>query len=254
MIKGKYAIEQIDTEKDKIRHPIAAEKHVIPKLCTSMIFCGKSGSGKSTLLANLLSRDVFYGNSRSFDAVFLISPTGTTDDIQKSLHLSPTHVITDLEKEAIPFLERLYTLQSQEIEKMGAAKAKKICLIFDDVVGNTRFMNSTIFVKCFVANRHANLTVMLCSQHWTRVPRVCRLQANTLYFFALSNSEIELLCEEFAPPGMKKTTFRVLVDVALKIPYSFLTIDMKQPWNRRFRRGLEEYFDLEFFKRSDEQY
>jgi len=248
MMKSKYAIEQIETEKDKIKHPEAAERKIIPKLCTSMIFCGKSGSGKSTLLANLLTKDVFYGHRKSFDAVFLVSPTGLSDDIQKSLKLPSNHVITDLEEEAIPFLEKLYTLQSQSIEKEGAAKTKKICLIFDDVVGNVRFMNSSIFVKCFVANRHANLTVMLCSQHWTRVPRVCRLQANCLFFFALSNSEIELLCEEFAPPGMHKKIFRVLVDAALKAPYSFLTIDMKQPWNKRFRRGLEEYFDLDYFR------
>ena len=111
-------------------------------------------------------------------------------------------------------------------------------------------MNSVIFTKCFIANRHANLTVMLCSQHFKRVPRVCRLQANCLFFFALSNSEVELLAEEFSPPNMHKNDFKILVDVALKKPYDFLTIQMKKPWSERFSRGLLETFDLKYFKRK----
>lgn len=245
---SKYAIKKIKTEKDEIRHPAAAEEGIIPKLSTSMLFVGKSGSGKSTLLANLLMNKEFYNKEKSFHHIFLISPTGESDDIQKSLKLPETNIVTDLVNDAIPFLEKIYTHQSETIKKHGAAHAPQICIIFDDVVANTKFMNSPIFTKCFVANRHANLTVMLCSQHFTRVPRICRLQANTLFFFALNNSETELLAEEFAPPKMKKQQFETMVSLALEKPYDFLTINMKKPWDSRFSKGLEDVLDLEYFK------
>jgi len=247
--KQKYEIKKIETQKDKIKHPLAAEEGVIPKLCTSMLFIGKSGSGKSTLLANLLTGEHFYNKNQSFQHIFLISPTGESDDIQKSLELPSHSIVTDLEV-AVPFLEKIYNHQSESVKKYGAAKTPQICIILDDVVANIKFMNSTIFTKCFIANRHANLTVMLCSQHFKRVPRVCRLQANCLFFFALSNSEVELLADEFAPPNMHKNDFKILVDVALKKPYDFLTIQMKKPWAERFSRGLLETFDLEYFKRK----
>lgn len=246
--KQKYAIQKINTEKDQIKHPESAEEEIIPKLCTSMLFVGKSGSGKSTLLANLLMNKHFYNKNESFKHIFLISPTGKSDDIQKSLKLPDSHIVTDLEV-AIPFLEKIYEHQSDSVEINGAKNTPQICIIFDDVVSNVKFMNSAVFIRTFVANRHSNITVMLCTQHFKRVPRVCRLQANTLYFFALSNSEIELLVEEFAPPGMHKQDFKFMVDVALRKPYDFFTVNMKKPWATRFSRGLLETFDLEFFKR-----
>lgn len=246
--KKKYEIKRIETEKDDIEHPLSAEEGIIPKLCTSMLFVGKSGSGKSTLLANMLMNKHFYNKHKSFKHIFLISPTGLSDDIQKSLKLPESHVVTDLEV-AIPFLEKIYEHQSESVEKNGAKNTPQICVIFDDVVSNVKFMNSAIFIRTFVANRHSNITVMLCTQHFKRVPRIARLQSNTLYFFALSNSEIDLLVEEFAPPGMHKQDFKFMVDVALRKPYDFLCINMKKPWASRFSRGLLETFDLDYFKR-----
>ena len=75
-------------------------------------------------------------------------------------------------------------------------------------------MNSPQFIGAFIKARHFNFSVFLCSQHFKRIPRICRLQASYLCFFALSNSECEVrffcfdcrahdflqvLCEEFAP-------------------------------------------------------
>jgi hypothetical protein len=43
-------------------------------------------------------------------------------------------------------------------------------------------------------------TVFFLTQHFKRLPKICRLQAAFLIFFAVSNTEAQVLAEEFAPP------------------------------------------------------
>lgn len=244
------SIRQIQTEKDQIRHPKLAELGIIPKLNSSILLVGKSGSGKSTLLANLVSDPRFYGGKKSFDLMFLISPTGLADDVQKSLKIPESQVFTDLMNEGIPALNAIQKHQEEEIKKNGAAKAKKILVIFDDCIGNQKFMNDPSFVKSFIACRHYNCTTILCSQHFTRVPRCCRLQANYLAFFAISNSEAELLAEEFAPPRMHKKQFMELIDETMSEPFTFLGINLKEPWEKRFRKNLNEIINLDYYRQK----
>ena len=89
-----YKIEPVKTSKDAIQHPKLSEEGVIPKLCCSTVLVGKSGSGKSVLLQNLMTRKEFFAGH--FDKVFLISPTGEADDVQKALNVSPNCVFTDM--------------------------------------------------------------------------------------------------------------------------------------------------------------
>ena len=73
-------IKPVKTKKDKVKQPKLAELGIIPKLGSSIIFCGSSGSGKSTLLANLLLDDRFYGKNKSFKHIFYsaLQPTWMT--------------------------------------------------------------------------------------------------------------------------------------------------------------------------------
>ena len=240
-----YKIQPVKTSKDSIKHPALSEEGVIPKLCCSTILVGKSGSGKSVLLHNLMTRKEFFHGH--FDKVFLISPTGEADDVQKALNVSPNCVFTDM-GEAIKALDKIEKFQEKEIKEKGSGGAQKFCIIFDDVVGHVKLMNSPEFIGSFIKARHFNFSVFLCSQHFKRIPRICRLQASYLCFFALSNSECEVLCEEFAPPAMKKDNFLRMIDDTLKEPYSFLTVNMKAPWETRFRKGLAQVINLDSYR------
>jgi hypothetical protein len=153
-------------------------------------------------------------------------------------------------EESILCLRKIEAHQEKEIKEKGSGKAQKFCIIFDDVVGHVKLMNSPEFIGAFIKARHFNFSVFLCSQHFKRIPRVCRLQSSYLCFFALSNSECEVLCEEFAPPQMKKESFFRMIDDTLKEPYSFLTINMKAPWETRFRKGLAQVINLDSYRGS----
>ena len=242
-----YIIKAPPTSKDSIKHPKLSDEGVIPKLNTSTILVGKSGSGKSVLLHNLLTRPEFFGKYKYFDKIFIISPTAECDDIQKALELPPSCIFTDME-EAAQALEKIEKFQAEEIKKKGSHGAQKFCIIFDDVIGHTKLMNNPVFTSSFIKCRRYNFTVFLCSQHFKRIPKVCCLQASYLCFFAVSNTEAECLSEEFAPPQMKKDQFMRLINDALTVQYSFLTINMRCPWETRFRRGLANVINLDQYR------
>jgi hypothetical protein len=246
------SIKEIPTSKDKIEQPelAADDRMFIPRLGFSVIISGKSGSGKSTLLANLFTDPRFYGPSEEkpkgwFDKIFLFSPTANGDDVQKSLNIDKKHVFTDLD-EGPELLEIILNSQQKKIEKAdGAHKVEQFAIIFDDIIGDTQFMNERAFTRCFYQVRHVNCTTFICTQHFNRVPRVCRLQANFIFFFQGSQSEVETIVEEFAPPQYSKNEFRQLVTEATgKNKFDFLTINMKVGWDLRFRRNLDEFIQL----------
>lgn len=245
------SIKHIETSKDEIEQPEPAkhENMYIPPIGSSVIICGKSGCGKSTLLANLMTDPRFYGPSKDrpggwFDKVFLFSPTANGDDIQRSLKIPKRYVFTDLD-EAPELLDVIIKSQQKKLDDSSSVtKVIQVCVIFDDVIGHTKFMNSPEFTKCFYQVRHVNCTTFLCAQHFKRVPRVCRLQANFIFFFQGSQTEVETIGEEFAPPNVHKKDFMRLVDKCTEEKFSFLTINMKKPWQIRFRCNLDKIVDV----------
>lgn len=252
--RGDLSIAAIETSKDAIEQPDLAkhEDMYIPPLGSSVIISGKSGSGKSTLLANLLLDGRFYGPSEAkpkgwFEKIFLFSPTANGDDIQKSLNIPKKYVFTDLE-EAAELLDVILDSQQEKLDgAKGADKVAQFAIIFDDVIGDTRFMNEKAFTRCFYQVRHVNCTTFICTQHFRRVPKVCRLQANFVFFFQGSAAEVEVVTEEYAPPMMGKKIFRQLVNDASGQKHTFLTINNKVGWDKRFRKNLDEFIELSQF-------
>jgi len=244
-------IRKVETSKDKIEQPplAAHERMIIPKLGSCVILCGKSGSGKSTLLQNLLTDARFFGPCPTkpkgwFDKIFLFAPTGASDDILRSLGVKPDHVFDDPKE----FCAALHVIQESQKKKLkGGQKAHTIeqfAVIFEDVIGETEFMNTREFKKMFYMVRHLACTTFLCTQHWTRVPRICRFQGKFICFFAGSAIEVEKIAEEFAPPKYTKKEFMEVISQATAADYDFLTINMHMPWRYRFRHNLGEFIHL----------
>ena len=237
-------IKPIETKKDDIKQPRLAEAKEmwIAPLGSSVIICGKSGSGKSTLLVNLLTQERFYKGF--FKKTFIFSPTANGDDIQKQLGIPKHRVFTDID-EAPELLEMILESQKKKLEDSTADKVDQYCIIFDDIIGETKFLNDRSFTKCFYQVRHVNCTTFICTQHFYKVPKVCRLQANFIHFFQGSQKEVDTIVEDYAPPLYSSREFAEIVHDATKLPYSFLTVNMKKGWDVRFRKNLDEIIHLE---------
>ncbi len=253
-------IHNIETSKDKIEQPALAkdERMIIPPLNSCIVISGKSGSGKSTLLTNLMTDERFYGKCDErpngwFDKVFIFSPTAGADDVQISLGIPKNHVYTDF-NEAPELLEVIQKAQMSKLEGGGKAHTvEKVCVIFDDIIGETSFMGTTEFKKMFYLVRHINGTAIVCTQHFTKIPKICRIQAGFVFFFAGGANEVEVIVDEFAPPQYTKKEFRSIINEATKGSFNFLTICMKVPWKYRFRRNLSEFIHLTRLEGEDEE-
>lgn len=240
-------IVEFKSNKSKIRQRQLMELNIIPRHPSSIIMNGKSGSGKSTLLLNLVCMPQFYGptkttgtkeeknKSRYHDLIFIFSPTATQDDLPEYLNLDEKYIITENFESR---LEHIITTQRSIIEKKKIEHSPKILIIFDDIQSQDSFMRSGSFLKCFIQNRHYNISTILCSQSFTRTPRACRLQASSIFFFSGSASEMELLVEEFCPAGMNKKQFMEMVKYTTKDKHSFMHINMKVPAEERYRKNL----------------
>lgn len=246
------SIGPIETSKDRIEQPALAkhENMYIPPLGSSVVISGKSGSGKSTLLANLVLDGRFYGPSEAkpngwFDKIFLFSPTANGDDVQKSLKIPKEHVFTDLD-DAAELLDLILDSQQKELDASdGADEVAQYLIIFDDVIGHTKFMNEKAFTRCFYQVRHVNCTSIICTQHFMRVPKVCRLQANFVFFFAGSLAEVNMITDEYAPPMVSRNDFMNLVnDATNSKKFGFLTINNKVATEIRFRQNLSDIIPL----------
>ena len=73
---------------------------------------------------------------------------------------------------------------------------------------------------------------------------MCRLQANFVFFFQGSAAEVEVITEEYAPPMYTKKEFTQLVADSTREKFSFLTINNKVSWDKRFRRNLDDFIIL----------
>lgn len=228
---SRLEVKEVETSKSKIRQPPDAEHENIPALGSGSIVCGRTGSGKSVLLSNLLQR--YKGYVKRY---VLISPTAKIDDIAKSFNVKAEDRIEDL-KEAVDFLQALMDEQAGKLEKRDNDKVDQIIVILDDVVGDSHFLNSPQFTRIFVGGRHFNLTTFLATQSWTAIPRKVRLQAVNIFMFAASNSEVGILYEEFAPPGVERKRFTKMFLWATKEAYSFLYINLrsKHPWRKTLK-------------------
>lgn len=236
--KKLLAIEPLETSKSKIKQNALMKQNAIPRHPSSVIFNGSSGSGKSTLLCNLLTKPQFYKNYFKKKYIYLISPTAGTDDMFDHIKIDEKNICVDIKKEAQPLLRKIMESQKKIIDAKGTDKAPKVLIIFEDIQSNARFMKCSEFLKCFLMNRHYGLSVWLCGQSFTLTPRACRLQANNIFVFQPTNNEREIIIENYSPPGMSKRDFEAVIDHCTNEDYSFMHINKRVGFDKRYRKGL----------------
>ena len=230
-------IKPINTKKSKIYKNAYMNANIIPAHPCRVLFNGRSKSGKSVLVANLLQKEQFYKGYFTYIFLFAGQADDTFEDIKE---IVPSQIFEDPDEWG-ENLRKIFEAQKKFISENGIDKSPRILLIFEDIINYTKFMRTDpSFTKLFIAGRHANISTWITSQSFTRLPRVCRLNCDSIFYFQGSQSERELIVEEFSHPKLNKKQMRNLVSLATDDPYSFLYINNQVPWKERLRKNLDE--------------
>ena len=224
------------------------EANIIPRHASSVICAGPSGSGKTTMIVNMFTRSMFYLGY--FDRVFLFSPSGECDPSFKILIDKKVVKKKDvISKDYINRLDEIMGKQKDAVAQKGSEfKGKRIAVIFEDLSSLGKLQRSESFIESFCANRHLSMSVWACVHKISSLSRVCRLQASCLFFWPAQNSEIEVLYDEHGPPGLSRDEFKRLVRYATareKNKRNFLGIMVREPFETRYRKNLDEIIEVD---------
>lgn len=227
-----FEIKEVKYDKPDIKQCPASKAGVLPTHPFRMYVIGASGSGKTNLILNLLSRPEMYKDYFK-DQIIVISPTAK--------QLDPSYAVLDLPDSnffpcSVDVLERIF-----ELAKLAKANGtmKPTLLILDDILSYKKFCNSKELLKLMVMGRHYGLSTMVLSQAYHRIQKSVRLNFSSIIYFKGSNRELEVLADDFTPPGMSKRQFMRLVSEVTDQEYSFLFIDLNRSIKcGRYRRNL----------------
>jgi hypothetical protein len=240
--KRMLKIRPLPTRASKIESPPLMDE-VDLKHPFSLAVYGMTGSGKTVAVLNVLTNPEMYGDY--FDEVYLFSATGKSDDSFDALALPKRNVFTD---QMIPELHKIIERQKKAVERKGIDKAKKVCIIFEDLTANRKLMNSPDFIKAFVQNRHLSCSTIACCHKFNALVRTARMNANHHWVFPCSESEVSRIVDEHQPPELKKSQFVDLVRYAFEPSEDqsrpFLWINLKVPTQTRFRKSMEEVLEI----------
>ena len=195
-------------------------------ICGGIINSIKSNVFKGSGSINVVEAD-------ESDGTFMILPTNIS-------------IITNIDSEHLDYygsLQNIINIYKLFIEK---ALLKDLVIICDDCVGNKNFIKSDVLTKLAIHGRHNLCSSIICTQSYTKVPRVIRLQAQGLALFPSSQNECRLLCEDYCPPHKSKKDFNKIIDYATDEPFSFLYIqnhcaDVKD----RYRKKLGNIINID---------
>lgn len=245
-----FKIGSLPTEKTKVEQRQIMKDGIIPSHPSSVIANGKSGSGKTTLLISLLIDPRFYGkggehDSHYFDRIYLFSPTaGSCDDLVQQLYrytpLLEEDTFTEFDETK---LNEILEEQKETIDRKGIADSPKTLILLEDIQSDQDFLRSKTILKLFLMNRHFNISTWLCSQSYTKTPRACRLQANNIFYFRGSASETEKIIDEYAPDGLTKREFKLILDkFVFNEPHDFLHYNMRR--SKKYSKNLDTYLAI----------
>lgn len=231
-MSNEYKIVVPSTNKNKIKKNIHMERGVIPAHPASMLFNGKVGSGKTILLHNILTR--YHENY--FSEIYLFS--SSPDDIFDSFGIKDKNRFED-SKQWNNEIKKIFASQKADVLKVGTHKAKRILLIFEDIINEKSFMKGNEFAACFIRNRQVSISTWITSQSYTAVERKCRINMTCIYFFEGSKDETDRIVERYCPSHFTNNEFRQLIHHANGDDYAFLTIMNKKKQNEKFRKNLD---------------
>jgi len=195
------------------------------KLPFRMLITGASGSGKTQTLLSII-----YNMPNTFENIFI-----TTKNKDEPLYnyIDDKYgkkgvKITDIDKDGLPDLDKL-------------DKTQQNLIIFDDLVGEK---NQKPMEQYFLRARKKNASMIYITQSYYAVPKMIRNNLSYLIVKQIASMKNLTMIGREYDLGIDKKELIEMYKYATKEKSDFLLIDLEGEPNERFRKNLNEVFDI----------
>jgi ABC-type dipeptide/oligopeptide/nickel transport system ATPase component len=191
-----------------------------------MLITGASGSGKTQTLMSLI-----YNMPNTFENIFI-----TTKNKDEPLYNYVDEKygkqgvkITEIDKDGLPDLDKL-------------DKTQQNLIVFDDLVGEK---NQKPMEQYFLRARKKNASMIYITQSYYAVPKMIRNNLSYLIIKQIASMKnLTMICREY-DLGVDKKALIQIYNEATKEKKDFLLIDLEGDKEERFRKNLDEIFEIE---------
>ncbi len=196
---------------------------ILAKHCFIQLLVAPPKSGKSNLVGNILCNSHFYGLDY-WDEIIYFSPTCDIDKTAKSFLDKMDNVTKISDHDDLKNMNNMITTIIDEQKETEEDKRERKLLVFDDCIGY--FDKSSVLGHLATRYRHYNISVIICSQQYKKIPLILRNCATSIIYFNLGNKkEFEKIFDEFGRSFGEN--FLNVTMPALKEPYSFIFINVE---------------------------
>jgi len=210
------------------------------------LICGAGQTGKTTLLLALLTKPEFYRDY--FDLFILVSPNIKHAQWEKALKTlgDRANCYEDFSPSTEASIKERLQENNQVKTKDGELCAKKILIVFDDMIDDKRLVNSAFLTTLFTRGRHYCTSVVFSTQLYVNFPLRLRKQMTNIIIFASSNSkEVDAVYAEYCHQHLSRQEFDILFKDATKGKYKFLYIDTRAANPaQKYRSGFCNFYEI----------
>jgi hypothetical protein len=187
-------------------HPLDDKLHPhLPRHAFLMLLIAPPRSGKSALIANLLANPSFYNALEYWDFVYYVSPTQKFDrttmhylnKLENVIQIDDDDTLRNLDI----FLKEIMDSQMKRLEEKDPKTGKplemeRLLIVLDDCLG---YLNANDALPNICTRyRHYNMSFIITSQSFRRLPLTIRNCANQIVLFKMNNEvEYEKLHDEY---------------------------------------------------------
>ena len=197
------------------------------KLPMRMLIIGSSGSGKTQTLLNLL-----YNMPSTFEKIDII-----TKNKQEPLY---EYLEEKLGKKGVTIKEGLVNLP--DLDKYD--RETNSLIVLDDLV-NEPAKDQRPIADYFIRARKKGCSLIYISQSYYAVPKLIRDNLTNLIIKQVSSMKnLTMIAREYDLGLEKKDLVKIYKEATEGSKQNFLMIDLEGNPKERFRKNLDEYFDI----------
>jgi hypothetical protein len=237
---------EIDKERPNMRD------YNIPSFPSTSLYIGGTGSGKTSVIATLLTKPAAYGADLSIGLKPFFKPADihlfgqsmdsdpTWKEVRKRLKIPDSNVYVDTEESDLKaVLDKMQKTAEKHKDKRHCPRS---CIVYDDAIGDKEFVMSDNVTRNAIRNRHLCSNVMFSSQSLKRTPRVVRLQAQAICYWAgnATREDQEKVFEEWGSGSMSKKEWFQLIMPHFNKKHTFLYVNRNLPPQTRYRINFEQ--------------